>query len=157
VSHSYRVFAALAFALGALALDGCFAPVTIPVERAMTEFKCARQNINVIERDDVGRDVFDVEACGRHARYHCIFANTAMSCAREPDPPTWSPDPASFSALMQPAGAPATDYRVAHICDIPRGGDCDCFAPNAESWHFYACKKPTAEGVRSEPQPVGAI
>ncbi len=149
----YRFFAALAFGVGALVLDGCFSPETVPVERAMTEFKCARRNISVIERADVGQDVFDVEACGGRARYQCTFARNAMSCAREPDPPVWSPDPASLSDLMQPSGAPPTDYRIAHICNMPRGGDCDCFASNATSWQFYSCKKRTSESVQREPQP----
>lgn len=145
MARYYRLCVALAFAFGGVGLDGCLVFSVAPVERASSELACAPENINVISRDDIAFGLFDVEACGRRARYNCVYPYKSYpSCTREPDPAVWDPDPASLWDLLQPPGTPPTGYREAHMCPLARGSDCNCFELNADGSRFHPCAKATS-------------
>lgn len=75
-------------------LAACNTTGGLAVRRASGEFSCPEERINVLDRSDITDGLFDVEACGKRARYACINGQYAHQCVREPDPPRWVPDPA---------------------------------------------------------------
>ena len=72
--------------------------------RAAKEFSCPYDQIAVLERKEISADLFDVEACGQRARYHC----QPTTCIREPDPARWDPDPVLCRSPDAVKGKPAS-------------------------------------------------
>jgi hypothetical protein len=56
--------------------------------RLANEFHCPPQEVAIRHRPDLGVEVMDIDACGRHVRYACFAANRwgDVTCIREPDP-----------------------------------------------------------------------
>ncbi len=67
---------------------GCVTPEGLARERAANEFKCPPTRVFLTPRPELSDGTFDVEACGRKARYTCIasYGETSVTngCAREP-------------------------------------------------------------------------
>ena len=88
-----RVVGLLALAIGSGA--GCNLWLTegdLAVQRATKEFSCPAGKTGILSRSDIYPGLFDVDACGQRARYHCILGKL-WTCIREPDPAHWHSEP----------------------------------------------------------------
>ena len=118
------------------------------IRRAANELQCDAVRVNVIERGDIDYEVYDVEACGRRARYACVGGNRyeEYHCIREPDPPAWDPDPAlaaTIPGLPLSGEAALRPGRRRRICG-PR--DCDCALKREGAWYWRPCRAVSSSG-----------
>jgi hypothetical protein len=126
---------------------GCGVYYSPLVRRASNEFGCSPAQINVIERGDIGYQLYDVDACGTRARYSCVSATRYEPghCIREPDPPRWDPDPALAASLpswpqSNPPPSGAGQWR--RICSRPRDEACTFKQDGVWQWrppNAYTC------------------
>jgi hypothetical protein len=73
---------------------------SVAVSRASRELRCPEEQIAVYPRSELANNVYDVEACGKIARY-VVLRREPNGCVREPDP---NPaDLAAFKAGAHPA------------------------------------------------------
>jgi hypothetical protein len=91
---------------------GCVKEGQTSVERASRELACPQSQLTTVNRTDIDDNVFDIEGCGRSARYMCFHPyQSGYYCAREP-----APDPAEEAARPKvPLAAPPSKPRA-----IPR-------------------------------------
>ena len=62
----------------------CVTPDSLARTRASHEFKCPEDQVALRPRSDLSDGTYDVEACGRRARYTCTLTKYQHVCAREP-------------------------------------------------------------------------
>lgn len=69
-----------------LLLCSCSIPTTgsLARTRASHEFNCPKEQVVLRGRPDLSSATYDVEACGRRARYTCAITKYQDVCAREP-------------------------------------------------------------------------
>lgn len=123
----------------ALAVAGC---VTFPgplIQRAANELECDATRVNVVQRGDIGYELYDVEACGHRARYSCVGAagDEPYHCIHEPDPARWDPDP-KLAATLPNGGlssAQSSSRRGVwrRICGTE---DHDCAFRQGDTWQW---------------------
>ena len=65
-------------------LSSCVMPSSLARTRASHEFKCPEEQVVLHERSDLSQGTYDVEACGRRARYTCTVTRYQNVCVREP-------------------------------------------------------------------------
>lgn len=141
-------------AAGAMMSGGCAFGLDAVVQRASNEFACPREQVEVIERNDIGQGTYDLDACGSRARYTCFAIDDNVPnvrCVREPDPPRWDPDPALLASLPRPPGM-SGHGRVVRICYRGEQAD-DCLVREGGAWrwnHHEAPKIQGGLGVRGE-------
>ncbi len=134
----------LAFGLGATGLVSCVtyrqaATVSVAAQAA-GEFECPSNRVNVIARGDISHGTYDVEACGKRARYVCLKAG-GVHCLHQPDPARWDPDPAlvaSFPKVDTGIGTP--DYHLARVCRDPSEWNCNCLSRAGSNWRWNSCR-----------------
>jgi hypothetical protein len=125
-----------------LSACGCVRAEESVLHRAALDAHCPIQKINVLSREDIGEDLYDVEACGFRARYQCdaddeplvgtpaALAGAVTACARQPDPAVWDPDPATLPVPHKDPEA----QRVVRMCGD--GLDDECLYRGAGSWEW---------------------
>jgi hypothetical protein len=67
-----------------LLLSSCVTSASLARTRASHEFKCPEEQVVLRGRSDLSEGTYDVEACGRRARYTCTAGKYTHICAREP-------------------------------------------------------------------------
>jgi hypothetical protein len=143
MSRARRSFVALVPVGVALISGACVEMRNTLVIRASGELTCPSERLNLLERGDLGPGVYDVEACGRRARYTCIEQQkqSTMTCVHEPDPPAWDPDP------LQVATLPKSEDGPVKVCGtithdswgVTHERSCDCLGHEGPSWRWVAC------------------
>ena len=64
--------------------SSCVTSASLARTRASREFKCPEEQVVLHGRSDLSEGTYDVEACGRRARYTCTASKYTHLCAREP-------------------------------------------------------------------------
>jgi len=67
-----------------LLASSCVTSASLARTRASREFKCPEKQVVLHWRSDLSEGTYDVEACGRRARYTCTASKYTHMCAREP-------------------------------------------------------------------------
>jgi hypothetical protein len=134
-----------------LAAIGCAVVPIEAVNRASREFSCPSERIAAVQRADIARNVYDLNACGTMVRYSCIWGeHTPAQCTREPSPATWDIDPGQALTIPRPLGVPA-DLRTPMVCDLQALNMCSpCLERDGASWRWHPCVSgpgPTGEHV----------
>ena len=122
----------------AVGATGCASFPDPLVRRASIEFECEPTRINVIERSDIGYEVYDVEACGQRVRYSCVggYRYERYHCIHEPDPPRWDPDPALAADIPSSASPKAPSSRLGQRRRICGPQEHECAFKQAGFWYW---------------------